>query len=487
MDLVIYGNGARPTVYKNNSSAIQFTASNMTVGATAAEKLVNERAEVSKVTTHCLSCHNDANKYATPFDDCKTPSQYAWDRSSVAARYSKAGTTTWGKYAATAEAAKKNIAKAFSAHGNAPANGGGWSTANGTDAAIPNTRGGTYAVQCFDCHNSHGSKATGTTSSYVTFNGTKNGANLKETQAGKGGYTMTYKASSNPNSTSINPYSTGAGQCFDCHQTRNAGTTPWGYFSTFGAISSVMGYRDSTRFDNLPTAVGKRTPFKALQTKGGHFKASSPLDKSAMGTIDGLCTPCHDPHGVSPSLESVKDYAVPLLKGTWMTSPYKEDMPITGATTGTIGSRLNSNPTATPSVYIDQKTFGGETRITQNDTHFAGLCVQCHSKANLTEGPDKAKSWKSRDRVHQSVKGWGVNDKHSFTCSKCHVPHVSRLPRLMQTNCLDTKHRGRVVSGGVPGNGGSYGSFPKGRNYSGQNCHPDGAWPNNNWNVKTPW
>ena len=28
-------------------------------------------------------------------------------------------------------------------------------------------------------------------------------------------------------------------------------------------------------------------------------------------------------------------------------------------------------------------------------------------------------------------------DYHQFTCSKCHTPHVSRLPRLMKTNCLD--------------------------------------------------
>ena len=42
---------------------------------------------------------------------------------------------------------------------------------------------------------------------------------------------------------------------------------------------------------------------------------------------------------------------------------------------------------------------------------------------------------------------WGVTqddstiDKgyHAFTCSKCHNPHASRLPKLMITNCLDTK------------------------------------------------
>jgi hypothetical protein len=251
-----------------------------------------------------------------------------------------------------------------------------------------------------------------------------------------------------------------------------------------------MGYRDTTRFAITPTAVNNRTAYKTPPIKGGHMKATSSLDSAAMGTIDGLCTPCHDPHGVTPSLGADQAYAVPLLKGTWMTSPYKEDMAIDGATTGQLGSRAVQNPVATPYVYTDQKTFGGSTRISETDSKFAGLCISCHTKASLTAGPDKSKTWKSRDRIHQSVKGWGVNDQHSYTCSKCHQPHVSSLPRLMGTDCLAVKHRGRVPSGGAAGSGGSgdrSGSFPKGRRFTGQNCHPDGAWPNNLWNTKTTW
>ena len=60
----------------------------------------------------------------------------------------------------------------------------------------------------------------------------------------------------------------------------------------------------------------------------------------------------------------------------------------------------------------------------------------------------------------------------------------------MITNCLDYNHRGQVSSGGYPGyasgSEGS-GSFPRGPGYYQINCHPGGAWPNNYWNVKTPW
>ncbi|MBT0665769.1 hypothetical protein KI809_15775, partial [Geobacter pelophilus] len=32
------------------------------------------------------------------------------------------------------------------------------------------------------------------------------------------------------------------------------------------------------------------------------------------------------------------------------------------------------------------------------------------------------------------------------SCAKCHAPHVSRLPRLAVTNCLDARHFGQAQS-----------------------------------------
>ncbi|KAF0217383.1 MAG: cytochrome C family, partial [Geobacteraceae bacterium] len=563
VDLVMYGPGTRPTVYRNTSTAdgratvTTFLASNMGTG--------QERNEVSNVSNHCLSCHNDENNDTTPFGDCKTPRQYAWDLQSIGARYSQTGTTNWGKYGSTPNAAQKNITKAFSAHGNGVANGGGWNPVTGIDGVITDTRGGVNNknVQCFDCHNSHGSKVVGATSSYVTFNGTNNGANLKETKKDMGGYANDYKASSN--TSGVNPYGAGAGQCFDCHNTATAGEvvpngkTPWGYNQTFGATAPIMGYKDTPRFgDGIKASTARFSERMSKQTiVGGHLKASVPTgslpnlakDSGTAGsgsdstltdsgkswspankwinfyllmgsgsnsgqlrkitnstattltfepfnatvaagdaykivpysaTVKGLCTPCHDPHGVSPVLGSDQAYAVPLLKGTWMTSPYKEDAPPpnpygTEATANswsqyTIGykygmySRANfatfGNVQPVTKHTLDRNTFGtvngvatgSPKRISENDTKFAGLCLNCHKKETLTDGVNRnngAAGFKTIDRIHESVKGWGVNNEHAFTCSKCHQPHNSGLPRLMQTNCLDYKHRGGKPSGGV--------------------------------------
>ena len=498
VDLVVWGPAVRPTTYKLYSTAIQFIAGNVSFGASSVSFgiISTQRKEVNKLNNHCLSCHSDQNNDSQPFGDCKTPRQYAWDKQSIAARYSQNGTTQWGKYGSNG---KSNVTKSFSAHGNAIANKGGYSETTGTDSTFTSTRDGLYNVTCFDCHNSHGSKVVGTTSSYVTFNGTRNGANLKETQAGKGGYKMTYMASSN--SSGINPYSAGAGQCFDCHVSATPGalpswTMPWGYQTTFGASAPIMGFMDSSRFGQTPQPMMARYPYKTMPIAGGHLKRSGyPVmlnhSTSANNKINGLCTPCHDPHGVTPSLKEKQAYAVPLLKGTWMTSPYKEDAADPDGSTGNSGNRGHNN---LPGVYTDQKTFGGSNRVAEMDNKFAGLCIRCHSKANLTAGANKGKPWKGVDRIHQSVKGWGVNDQHSFTCSKCHSPHVTGLPKLMITNCLDHKHKGRkavltyLAKNSDSGDyGGGSGGFPMGANQQGVNCHPTGTWQDNSWNVKTPW
>ncbi len=532
VDLVIYGNGARPTIF-SETTAIQYTAN-------------GSRAEIQKINQNCLGCHSAQNSSTQPFGDGKTPNQYAWDGISINGRYSQTGTTTWGKYTTVTNASKRNIMKSYSSHGNAPNNyGGGWDTAaNGTgiDGTLNPTRGGVSAVNvaCFDCHNSHGSTVSGTTTSYTS--ATTNGGILKDTAAGRGGYAMTYKPQSGGSPANKNTYNPGAGICFDCHLTQNSGTKPWGYQGTFGATQAIMGYNDTQYFG--PGTFGPQQTYTykaALTHKGGHLMASSSLTTPVMGTIGGLCTPCHDPHGVSPALS--QQYAVPLLKGTWMTSPYKQDFAPLAKNERRGGGKEENyfSDASTPGYHIDQNTFSGDTttrqpaggdaikwnwsstaRVTQTVDAFGGLCLRCHPKSSI--GPGTNSTWKSVDRIHNTVKGWGTfgananNAAHSFTCSKCHAPHNSGLNRLMVTNCLDFTHRGRVASGGTsppkhalrgsegqgagqfPGGGGGSGKEP---DYPGpwffgttsspyirachDNTNSDGYPANQRWNLKTPW
>ncbi|NJC87306.1 MAG: CxxxxCH/CxxCH domain-containing protein, partial [Desulfuromonas sp.] len=413
-DMVVWEAGGRPHRYDLDNTAIVFNTSSIGTAA--------ERGNVAKVTQHCLGCHSKQHNDTDVFGDCKTPRQYAWDRTSIAERYLDEGTTNWGKYTGIANAAKKVQTKAFSAHGKATLNQGGWSVTEGEDGTLPNTRAGTQNVQCYDCHNSHGSYTAGITSSYLTFNNTYGGANLKETQAGRGGYVVTYQAKAIEAGAGVtNPMNPGAAQCFDCHETRDAGVKPWGYFSTFGADKPIQSYRDSSRFGGGMTGHKERFAYRAgMNTLGGHLKASDPLATSSTTPINGLCSGCHDPHGVSPSLGADQAYGVPLLKGTWLTSPYKDDKP-----------QVTANQRSSNFVYSDRKTFGTSDgtsqgpslKISEDAEKFAGLCLRCHPKGSLTDGTKKNSPFKSVDRVHETVKGWGNNTEHNFPCAKCHNAH----------------------------------------------------------------
>lgn len=90
---------------------------------------------------------------------------------------------------------------------------------------------------------------------------------------------------------------------------------------------------------------------------------------------------------------------------------------------------------------------------------------------------------------------------HTFSCSKCHNPHASRLPRLMITNCLDTKHNDwdendADIITGTNGNGDSPNVDNDGvtlsQSTSAQNCHrvKDPGFAQSRgagWNNVTPW
>ena len=275
--------------------------------------------------------YESSSQQTSPFGDGKRPNQYAWDSRSIDERYSQTGTTAWGKYSGGNFTPKNTQTKAYSAHGNAVNNQGGWDL----NETWPNTRNGSENIACFDCHNSHGSSVSGTTTSYTS--ATTNGGILKDTVAGKGGYSMTYKPQAGGSTANNNAYNAGAGLCFDCHLTAASGTTPWGYNSTFGATQAIMGYRDTPYFGPGTAPPQQRFGYKSANApKGGHFGASSALSSTPTHTINGLCTPCHDPHGVSPTLGSNMQYGVPLLKGTWLTSLYKEDRTPANDVIGTI-------------------------------------------------------------------------------------------------------------------------------------------------------
>jgi hypothetical protein len=87
---------------------------------------------------------------------------------------------------------------------------------------------------------------------------------------------------------------------------------------------------------------------------------------------------------------------------------------------------------------------------------------------------------------------------HAFTCSKCHNPHASRLPKLLITNCLDTKQNMWDDTRTIVGPGDGQGTVANADNAgmtlsngtSAQNCHRLGdssqGGTGGGWNLVTP-
>jgi hypothetical protein len=142
---------------------------------------------------------------------------------------------------------------------------------------------------------------------------------------------------------------------------------------------------------------------------------------------DVFCSTCHSVHGIiAADQENGGDlaYMGPILRGTWLTSPYKEDRaPGTVTGTYTVGpDDYGPFPRVVPDKYqgdvasgagyttdayvsgfdgyfIDQNTFGVGTYIGQVESEFAGLCMACHTQADLTT---PTMTWTG----HNTVKGW---------------------------------------------------------------------------------
>lgn len=505
VDLVIWGAGARGSAFTKYSST-----------GSAARK----RTEYAKVNNHCISCHSTKNNNTQPFiatGDTRTPRAYSWDTGSIFSRYSggTADTVKWSQYSTAFTSPKSKNKKAYSAHGRADLNQRGWSYGTATTGENYINTSGAVNVFCFDCHNSHGSTASGIMSSYSSATGRYKGGILKTTVQGIGGYSATYTPTEGGDAAAPNrnAFNTGAALCFDCHNNRTVSdTVPWGYGptasgGTFNSSQAIYGYNDKPYFGNYSSFASTVTYSKYKggnpHNKGGHFGKYSTMTTTPSKSIMGLCTPCHDPHGVSPSLGANKQYALPLLKGTWVTSPYKQDAAPANTNESRGGStksgKMAVKPVgSTPQYYIDQNSLQGSnapmrpatakswtfvtnaktTLQTRTASQFAGLCLGCHAEADLKNtAPASAANWKSMKRIHNTVSGWATtgggnatNNVHAFTCSKCHSAHNSKLPRLLVTNCLDVKHRGQVASGGsmatiiggVGSEGSGAGRFPQG-------------------------
>ncbi|MHB8173072.1 MAG: hypothetical protein ACYDFU_01250, partial [Nitrospirota bacterium] len=293
-----------------------------------------------------------------------------------------------------------------------------------------------------------------------------------------------------------------------------------GYGSGFKNISSYKGWNgyfiDENTF-GITTAQPNNGDSQS-------FNDMSTANKNAMpGNFAGLCLECHAwtrNSGIA-LLNVTSANLAPAASGKRITTKPHESVMGLGGITVNLFRRIPSAPsTSHPDWTMHQ------AGVDNSGATGAGPSATPSSSNNFNADDPNSDSTGINTSLYYR---WGVNASgdtshttaqtlyHRFPCSKCHTPHVSKLPRLMKTNCLDNDNRnaaGQKSSSSIaPGAAGSYshttmafandtsvvpssgtnaqmwGALIKGNTchstkigtYSGSTVYPGG------WNNKTPW
>ncbi|NIM48289.1 MAG: hypothetical protein GTO22_03370 [Gemmatimonadales bacterium] len=332
-----------------------------TVGSTVSINDIQSatQADLLNLNQHCLSCHNDTNNAAQPFSgngDTNTPSVWAWDAYSVGSKFSNTGTTPFGKFDSSTYNVLPydRIDKAYSPHGNVEANrggyavGGAWTDRGGagslSGAGNLGPRDSLGYLACLNCHNSHGSNVTykwwiGDTTTTHT-----GGIIIDRASIGEpvGGYAPSTPTGEN--------YPDEADLCWDCHLGDDV-NAPIDYVGFGFSVGNQIGYYHENSTGDVPARWSSTLSwqstfgFKDATIMSDHFGAfaGSATVPGGWSRNDMSCGACHDPHGVS-SNQANAQFMVPALKGTWVTSPYKEDRPPRVDNPGSSSTMFNQGP-----------------------------------------------------------------------------------------------------------------------------------------------
>ncbi|MDP2402060.1 MAG: hypothetical protein Q8M66_08780, partial [Actinomycetota bacterium] len=166
---------------------------------------------------------------------------------------------------------------------------------------------------------------------------------------------------------------------------------------------------------------------------------SNPTAGWTLANSAGLCTLCH-----GTNVDALNQFGT--AANAWMSSNGHSNSAIGG--TGSLRANIfrNSDRSAT-AIVTGRNGAGNPTMAYLNAVGDRGYGFR--STAGDPDGWNLNPDMNLNERPYGfNFYNWGATVDnttsdllyHKFSCSKCHNPHASRLPRLLITNCLDTKH-----------------------------------------------
>ena len=306
-----------------------------------------------------------------------------------------------------------------------------------------------------------------------------------------------------------------------------------------GDTANYSAYDVADKFGAVPRGG---TTYNAL---GGYFidqNSGNPTNNAAMDSPDefaGLCVLCHEGGNANGSwssseIDSINKFGI--ASNDWIGTNGHAAVVKGGGSSGAVNlfTMAQRFPTTTWSSYSDKGVPGGSPVMAYLNARLStdrkGVWSFADTEAHGLRGIDTA-AFQYSPRVDTGTRNynygnynWGaavvventstgnMDDSgtdanfHQFTCSKCHNPHASRLPRLLITNCLDTNHNtwdDSLTTPAADTNGGGDSLSVENRSISlsqatsAQNCHrladpnysqagPQGT-TTGGWNRVTPW
>jgi hypothetical protein len=266
-------------------------------------------------------------------------------------------------------------------------------------------------------------------------------------------------------------------RCHNCHDVHNMNFAKGDIFSgnpylrgswlsnpypEDGAPGTLSSYTGETRYGSVPrggTAYNNMGGFQIDQNNVDPTHGPPTKGKSA-GNSAGLCLLCHNANGVDGMDNPQNGDEALWIGGAGFNGHSNAALGGTAVNAYDILSYSQRNPTADP---VDYTTDYGDTGQAGNPpmgythvsyldstgTPITGTWADGFRSAFAMGWGDYFDSLQITANFGYELFDWGVTQDstgtinkgyHAFSCSKCHSPHASRLPKLLITNCLDTRH-----------------------------------------------
>jgi predicted CxxxxCH...CXXCH cytochrome family protein len=262
-----------------------------------------------------------------------------------------------------------------------------------------------------------------------------------------------------------------------------------GEYNNSGGGSGTSTYLEGATYGIVPRS-------SALTTNGmgGYWidQNSGSPDNGTYATHAGLCTLCHGDGDAVPAEAA----DVTAIETAWA----GHENSVAGGThngTNNIFSNTTRIGNGVWNGLNEGPYMGNQGIVTFRGSNYGGTI----RNDDYGDGVVPIISGKSRPFLTFQWAGLSVDDNtvnktfHNFSCSKCHNPHASRLPKLMITNCLDTGQntwdddfKGDTNWGGNNFSSMTYGTNELAKSSSAQNCHRYvSGQETSGWNTVTPW